>query len=215
MNCSESPLPSSVQPILHSTNKYSPPILMSHTDLTAASSNFQLIIDEALNTYKMRTKTDLREHPLADQLKTCDSPRAILTILQQQAQETRQSRSIDGRRTKWLDPTVKVLHFFVKVVGVAGGPVCLRICTSLEICSLIFMWQVLPSSNLIFAGIGELLSVCILVNFARAMVTHTSFRQLKAFERAKALFSTSLSKLRCFSDDSRSTQQCRRPHWQK
>jgi hypothetical protein len=193
---------------------------MSHTYPTAASSsssssNFQLIIDEALDTYKTRTKMDLREHPLADQLQICDSPRAILTVLQQQAQETKQSRSIDGRRTKWLDPTVKVLHFFVKVLGVAGGPVCLRICTSLEICSLIFMWQVLPSSNLIFAGIGELLSVCILINFARAIVTHTSFRQLKAFEQTKALFSTYLSKLKCFSDVSRSTQQCRRPHWQK
>ena len=144
---------------------------MSHTLAAASSSsNFQLIIKEALDTYKTRTKKDLREHPLADQLQTCESPRDILTILQQQAQQTEQSRSTDGRWTKWLAPTVKVLHFFVKVLGAAGGPVCLRICTSLEICSLIFMCQVLPSSNLIFAGIGELLSVCILIDFARAIL---------------------------------------------
>jgi hypothetical protein len=163
--------------ILHSTNKLFPPILMPHSQFTAASSsssssNFQLMINDALDTYKSRTKKDLRDHPLADQLQTLDSPSAILAVLQQQAQQTEQSRSTDGRCTKWLDPTVKVLHFFVKVLGAAGGPVCLRICTSLEICSLIFMWQVLPSSNLIFAGIGELLSVCILINFARAIVTH-------------------------------------------
>jgi hypothetical protein len=135
----------------------------------AASSSFQLIIDEALDTYKSRTKKDLRDHPLADQLQTFDSPSAILAVLQQQAEQTEQSRSTDGRWTKWLAPTVKVLHFFVKVLGAAGGPVCLRICTSLEICSLIFMWQVLPSSNLVFAGIGELLSVCTLIDFARPL----------------------------------------------
>ena len=136
---------------------------------SSSSSSFQLIIDEALDTYKTRTKNDLRDHPLADQLQTFDSPSAILTVLQQQAQETEQSRSADGRWLKWLAPTVKVLHFFVKVLGAAGGPVCLRICTSLEICSLIFMWQVLPSSNLIFAGIGELLSVRILINCVRPL----------------------------------------------
>jgi hypothetical protein len=84
-----------------------------------------------------------------------------------------------------------------------------------EICSLIFMWQVFPSSNLIFAGFGVLLSVCILINFAWAIVTHASFRQLKLFEQAKTLLSTSLSDLKSFSNVSRSTQQCRRPHWQK
>ena len=182
---------------------------------SSSSSSFQLIIDEALETYKSRTKKDLRDHPLADQLQTFDSPGAILAVLQQQAQQIGQSRSTDGQWTKWLAPTVNVLHFFVKVLGAAGGPVCLGICTSLEICSLIFMWQVLPSSNLIFAGIGELLSVCILINFARAIVTHTSFRQLKMFERAKTLFSTSLSELKSSSDVLRPTQQCRRPHWQK
>ena len=117
---------------------------MSHTHFTTASSsssssNFQLVIDEALDTYKKRTKKDLREHPLANQLQIYDSPSAILAVLQQQAQQTEQSRSTDGRWTKWLAPTVKVLHFFVKVLGAAGGPVCLRICTFLEICSLIFM----------------------------------------------------------------------------
>jgi hypothetical protein len=152
---------------------------MSHTLPTAASassspSNFQLILNNALDTYKKRTKKDLRDHPLAAQLQSCESPSAILAVLQQQAQDTEQSRSADERWTKWLDPTVKVLHAFVNILGAAGGPVRLRICTSpTEICSLIFLWQVFPSSNLIFSGFGELLSVCILINFAWAIVTHT------------------------------------------
>jgi hypothetical protein len=115
----------------------SPHTLMSHTLPTAASSsssssNFQLILNNALDTYKKRTKKDLREHPLAAQLQTCDSPSAILAVLQQQAQEAEQSRITDERWTKWLDPTVKVLHAFVSILGAAGGPVRLRICTSLR-----------------------------------------------------------------------------------
>ena len=78
-----------------------------------------------------------------------------------------------------------------------------------------FMWQVLLSSNLIFAGIGELLSVCILISFAWAVVIHGSLRQLKKFDQAKTLLSTSLSGLKSFSNVSRSTQQCRRPSLQK
>src|ERR1700722_18379264 len=94
---------------------------------SSSLSSFQLIIDEALDTYKSRTKKDLRDHPLADQLQTFDSPSAILVVLQQQAQQTEQSQSTDGRWAKWLAPTVKVLHFFVKVLGAAGGTVCLKI----------------------------------------------------------------------------------------
>ena len=155
----------------------SPHTLMSHTLPTAASSsssssNFQLILNSALDTYKKRTKKDLREHPLAAQLQTCDSPSAILAVLQQQAQEAEQSRITNERWTKWLDPTVKVLHAFVSILGAAGGPVRLRICTSPRSAPS-FIWQVLPSSNLIFSGFGELLSVCIFINFAWAIVTHT------------------------------------------
>ena len=48
---------------------------------------------------------------------------------------------------------------------------------------------------------------------ARHIVTHTSFRQSKAFEQAKTLFSTSLDELKSFLHVSRFTQQCRRPRW--
>ena len=61
------------------------------------------MINNALNKYKQRTKTDLRAHPLAAQLESCDSPSAILAVLQEQAQGLDQSRSTDERWTKWLD----------------------------------------------------------------------------------------------------------------
>jgi hypothetical protein len=107
--------------------------LMSRTYTAAtSSSNFQLIINSALNTYKKRTKKDLREHPLAAQLQSCESPSAVLAVLQQQVQGLDQSRSGDERWTKWLDPTVNVLYAFSTVVGSGVGLVCLRACICLR-----------------------------------------------------------------------------------
>ena len=95
---------------------------MSHAHPTTASSsssssNYQLIINNALNIYRNRTKKDLREHPLATQLQTCDSPSAILAVLQQQVQGPDQSRGTEERWTKWLDPTVNVLFAFSNILG--------------------------------------------------------------------------------------------------
>jgi hypothetical protein len=61
---------------------------MSHTQPTFASSNFQLILDNALKAYshKKRTKKDILKHPLTDRLQACDSASSILTVLQKQVQ---------------------------------------------------------------------------------------------------------------------------------
>ena len=114
--------------------------LMSHTHPTAASSssssssssNFQLIINNALDTYKSRTRNDLRDHPLATQLQACDSPTAILALLQQQVQGLDRSRSTDERWTKWLDPTVNVLSAFSDILGAGVSLVCFRTSTTLR-----------------------------------------------------------------------------------
>ena len=95
-------------------------------------------MDDALNTYKMRTKMDLREHPLAAQLQTCESPAAILAILQGQFQGLDQSRGTEERWTKRLDPVVTVFHAFSNTIGASVSTVCLGKCTSLR-SVLIFM----------------------------------------------------------------------------
>jgi hypothetical protein len=73
-----------------------------------------------LDTYKKRTRKDLRDHPLAAQLQACDSPTAILAVLQQQLDGLDQSQSTDERWTKWLDPTINVLLAFSQTVGTVG-----------------------------------------------------------------------------------------------
>jgi len=91
---------------------------MSHTHPnTNLSSNFQLIFNNALKEYEKRTKKDLLAHPLAAQLQACDSPSAVLTVLQLQVQGLHQSQSGNDRWTRWLDPTVDVLYAFSETLG--------------------------------------------------------------------------------------------------
>ena len=97
--------------------------LMSHSSVAPSeslSSNFQPILDNALKVYKKWTKKDLLAHPLASQLQACESPGDILAVLQQQIQGLDQSRSTDGRWTKWLDPTINILLTFSQTVGTVG-----------------------------------------------------------------------------------------------
>jgi hypothetical protein len=88
---------------------------------TVSSSNFNVIFEKALKAYKIKTKQDLTTHPLASQLKACDSPAAILTILQDQVHQFEQSRSGDERLRRWLDPTINVLYAFSSTLGQGVG----------------------------------------------------------------------------------------------
>ncbi|KAI9467302.1 hypothetical protein BJY52DRAFT_1220027 [Lactarius psammicola] len=71
-------------------------------------------------------------------LQTCDSPTAILSVLQEKAREFDQVRSGDERLTKWLNPTVNVLYAFSAALGEGAG-------------------LVYSPAKVIFAGIGVFL----------------------------------------------------------
>ena len=88
-------------------------------------SRFQAIFQAALESYQKQTKKDLLTHPLASQLKVCDSTASILAILQDQVQEFDKSRSGDERLTKWLSPTVNVLCAFSATIS--GGVSMVRL----------------------------------------------------------------------------------------
>jgi hypothetical protein len=97
---------------------------MSHPiSSTSSSPNFQLIFNNALDAYKKRTKNDLLAHPLVAQLQTCTSSNAVLTLINQQVQGLQRD---DGRLTRWLDPTVRVLLAFSNTLGEGVSLVCLR-----------------------------------------------------------------------------------------
>jgi hypothetical protein len=117
-----------------------------------------------LDTYKKWTKKDLLAHPLTAGLQTCNSPGAIIALLQEQVQGLDQSRSSDERWSKWLDPIVNVLQAFSSILEAGATLVCLR--TYLfESWTLRFILQAFPPANVIFAGVGVLLSVSIFNNF--------------------------------------------------
>jgi hypothetical protein len=123
---------------------------MSHAQPTAAASshNFQLIFNNALKAYERRTNNDLLAHPLAAQLQACNSPSAVLLVLQQQLQELNQSRTSDERLTKWLDPTVNVLYAFSGALGEGVGLVGFMTCDR-KVYGLILFPGILPrESNL-------------------------------------------------------------------
>ncbi|KAF8263087.1 hypothetical protein EI94DRAFT_1741814 [Lactarius quietus] len=86
---------------------------MSQASTSTASSRFQAIFDAAMKSYQKQTKTDLSTHPLASQLKSCDSTNAIFAVLQTQIREFDQAHSGDERLTRWLNPTVNVLWAFL------------------------------------------------------------------------------------------------------
>ncbi len=97
---------------------------MSQVPSTATSSTkFETIFTAALKAYKKQTKKDIASHPLATQLKSCDSSSAILAVLRTQVQAFDQSHSTDERWTKWLDPTVNVLYAFSATLGNGVGAV--------------------------------------------------------------------------------------------
>ncbi|KAH9055258.1 hypothetical protein EDB87DRAFT_1642436 [Lactarius vividus] len=108
------------------------------TSASSSHSNFQSILLASLRAYEKQTKKDLLSHPLAARLSSCDSPAAILTVLQDQVQDFEQSRSVDERLTKWLDPTINVLYAFSATLGEGVG--------------LVF-----SPAKVIFAGAGVLL----------------------------------------------------------
>jgi hypothetical protein len=100
---------------------------------SSSSSNFQLIINNALDKYKRLTKNDLLSHPLATQIQSCDSPTAILSVLHQQLQGQDQSRSSDERWSRWLDPTINVLYALSSTLAAGVSLVRLRISIFLRI----------------------------------------------------------------------------------
>jgi hypothetical protein len=92
---------------------------MSTPPTTTSSSNFKVIFERALKAYQKTTKQDLSAHPLASQFQVCDSPAAILTMLQGQVDLFIQSRTGSERLKNWLNPTISVLYAFSATLG--GG----------------------------------------------------------------------------------------------
>ena len=115
-------------PLLISPRKF----VMATTSSTlqassSSTSPFQIIFEKALQEYEKKTGKDLTTHPLATEINRCASPEAILVILEAKARDLDQSQKGDERLTKWLKPTVNILHALSATFGPAVGMVSYRI----------------------------------------------------------------------------------------
>ncbi|KAF8258310.1 hypothetical protein EI94DRAFT_1835096 [Lactarius quietus] len=129
---------------------------------TASSSNFNVIFDNALKEYKKKTKQKLTAHPFAAQLDKCDSPAAILAILQDQVDQFNEAQSSDERLQRWLVPTINVLQAFSETLG--------------EGISLVF-----SPAKVIFVGAGVLLQTAKEVEASQEII-------IDIFERIENFF---------------------------
>ena len=133
-----------------------PPTSTSHT-------KFAYIFSAALESYRRKTKKDLASHPLLPSIQHCDSSEDILSVLREQIPTSNQSQNNDDEILKWVIPTVKVLNAFSDTLGQVAGLVNISTLRCGGIFILIFTFQAFPPANIIFAGIGILLSVSALV----------------------------------------------------
>ena len=141
---------------------------------SSSSANFQSIFNASLQAYDNKTKNNLLNHPLATQLQSCDSPHAVLAVLQDLVQKFDQRRTSDGRLKNWLDPTVNVLCTFSATLGGGVALVSLARYRS-KICALIVIYQAFHPGNVILAGIGVLLQVSALADLSMQAIMTPAF----------------------------------------
>ncbi|KAF8266494.1 hypothetical protein EI94DRAFT_184141 [Lactarius quietus] len=84
----------------------------------SSPSNFQLIID-AFDDNAKQLGVDLTKNPYAEALRACDSPNAVLELLQEKAHAFKDYRDGDRKLISWLKPVVQVVHDFSAVLGQA------------------------------------------------------------------------------------------------
>ena len=186
------------------------PSTMSQTHTTTAlASSFRLMFDNALKTYEKRTKKDLLTHPLAAQLQDCDSPTAVIAVLQLQIQMLDQSQSSNNRWTRWLDPTVNVLYAFSETIGEGVSLVSLYD-ELIKDLSDVYLAGIFARESDICWSRGPLFSTHPFRYVACGHLISTLLRQLKTFAPAKIPLWTYSSGSKAFSDVSRSTPRCRR-----
>jgi hypothetical protein len=130
---------------------------------TSTSSNFQLTLNAALDKYTKRTGKDLFKHPLASRIEGCKSPDAILTIFQEQSRAFDEFRNGNPKLINWLTPIVNRLHTVSTCAVLSAASIGASLVSPSKFRTNISVHQhslqAFPPAQLIFSGIGVLLSV--------------------------------------------------------
>ena len=82
--------------------------------------NFQSFLD-AVDKYAEQTGINLRENPFADKVQTCDSPGAVLLLLQENLKVFKDYRDKNRKFIECMRPVVQFVHAFSGILGEAAG----------------------------------------------------------------------------------------------
>ena len=85
-----------------------------------SSPNFQSILD-ALDNYTKQTGINLKDDPFADKVKGCDSPGAVLRLLEENVKGFKEYRDKNRKFIDCISPVVQFVHTFSGILGEAAG----------------------------------------------------------------------------------------------
>ncbi|KAH8983508.1 hypothetical protein EDB92DRAFT_1819439 [Lactarius akahatsu] len=125
-------------------------------------SNFQSILD-ALDKYAEQTGIDLNKNPFTVEINGCDSPDAVLRLLQVNLEAFEYFRNKNRKFIDCLSPVVQFVHSFSGILGEAAG------LTPFQPAKLIFV-----GINVLFTIMVELISILAL---ARKQISQGRFKQ--------------------------------------
>jgi len=89
--------------------------------MATSSSNFQSILDAALDDYHKHTGIDLIKHPSAVQLQNCHSPDDVIQLLQEREWSFKDYREKYHKSIDSLRPVVNVIHALSAILGEGAG----------------------------------------------------------------------------------------------
>ena len=125
-------------------------------------SNFQSILD-AVDKYAEQTGINLNENPFVDKVKGCNSPDAVLLLLQENVKAFKDYRDNNRKFIDCINPVVQFVHTFSGILGEVAGLVS-RGQSFRSLLFSLFLHQVpFQPAKLIFVGIDILFSVRVLL----------------------------------------------------
>jgi hypothetical protein len=131
------------------------------------SPNLQLI-RKALDNYAEQMKIDLNDNPFAEQVKRCDSPEAILELLEKNRDEFKEYRDKNRKFIHSLNPIVKFVHAFSGILGEATSLVSTNRSLPSRFSLFLHRDQVpFQPAKLIFVGIDALFAVRVVISISR------------------------------------------------
>jgi len=162
--------------------------------MATTPSNFQSILDAALDDYHKHTGIDLTKHPSAAQLQNCHSPDDVIQLLQERESNFKDYREKHRKLIDSLRPVVNLIHALSGILGERVGLVSdshyILLTSPYVYRSLQVPFQ---PTKVIFTGIDILLSVCSILQLSYLSAISNHIRQLSASVQATMPLAISLN----------------------